>query len=180
MQNVYLARELWALVSRYPEGLPCIRCGQPAQYVQAFIAGGEAEARRVKGHFQRASAYCRTHAQSVAGRRRMPLVDTEEALFALIAALEAEAREAQQLREAAQQLREAAQLAEFGRILQLSGMKGRLYRLADGSPECEMNDGARIRPCCWAEGARLIDNRIADAPGGPGHSKDCPTHQHGH
>jgi len=175
VDSVYLARSLWPLISRYAEGSVCLKCELPAEYVQAVVVPGPSEQKPFTGHFRRASAYCRRHVQPVSRRRGIPCVDTEEGLLAIVAVR----RKAQQTHydelQAQQRAREQTQMAEFGRVLQLSGYKGRLYRLPDGSPECQMNDGTVVRPCCWREGVRLIDNRIGGRGAEPGHNKDCPT-----
>jgi hypothetical protein len=170
---VYLARSLWPLISRYADGSVCLKCERPADYVQAVLVPDARGRKPVNGYFRLASAYCRTHVQAVSRRRGIPCVDTEEALFAVVAARkQAQQAHYDELR-AQNAAREAATMAEFGRVLQLSGYKGRLYRLPDGSPECQMNDGTTVRPCCWREGARLIDNRVGGRTAEPGHNEEC-------
>lgn len=172
MISVYLARSLWPLVSRYADARRCVKCDAPADYVQAIVSAGNAE-RPVKGHFRRASAYCTAHIGPVAARRTIPCVDSQAELVALVCA-ERQALEANYARQRAEHAaREAAVLAEFGRILRLSGSRGRMYELADGSLECEFADGRRERPCCWREGGRLIDSR-AGGRLAVGHNEECP------
>lgn len=87
---------------------------------------------------------------------------------------------AEALRVAAEQesnARRAQEFAEQGRILTLSGLKGCLYELPDGSYVVQL--GGPTEPftpvCCRYQGIHLIDNRIRGKVGVPSHCEDCPT-----
>ncbi len=66
-------------------------------------------------------------------------------------------------------------LAEHGRLLRLSGSKGRMFELAGGALECELDSGERLRPCCWLEGGRLVESR-SHGMLAAGHNVGCPNH----
>jgi hypothetical protein len=67
---------------------------------------------------------------------------------------------------------EARRRAATGRELRLSGRKGEMYELADGSLVCALADGSEVTACCWARGSRLIDHR-AGGRSPSGHSPSC-------
>lgn len=71
--------------------------------------------------------------------------------------------------------RRAREFAEHGRVLALSGLKGRLYELPDGSFAVQLGDHtAPLEPvCCRFQAMHLIDNRIRGKVGVPEHSEDC-------
>lgn len=67
---------------------------------------------------------------------------------------------------------EAAALSRDGFILRLSGRKGQLVELPDGSLQCRMYDGATHTPCCWAAGTQFICGRSTESQAWD-HSPGC-------
>ena len=72
---------------------------------------------------------------------------------------------------------EAEQFEKFGKVLRMSGTKGRMFELKGGGYVCEMHDGAMIKSCCWFNGQHIIQHLHRGSVGVPQHTKDCPQQQ---
>ncbi len=120
------------------------------------------------------SAWCDSHVGDAAARRALPVVRTTEQYSALLAARRAaEQAAADEVRRRHAEA-EAQTMRAVGHVLRLSGSKGKLVELPDGSLTCLMHDGTQVQPCCGREAARIIDNRIGGRTPA-GHAEDCPT-----
>lgn len=77
--------------------------------------------------------------------------------------------------------RRAREFAEHGRMLVLSGLKGRLYELPDGTFAVQLGaHDAPLEPvCCRFQAIHLIDNRIRGRIGVEPHTAACPSRQTG-
>ncbi len=118
------------------------------------------------------SRYCDAHVEAAAKARGT----TTTADPAVIRAMQAEAAlihaEQEEQWMARARKYEADQIAETGMVLRWSGTLGRLYETAAGALLCRLADGREVTPCCWAEGARIIENRCRGRLVS-GHSPGC-------
>ena len=71
--------------------------------------------------------------------------------------------------------RTQAEFAARGRALRLSGYKGRMFEMPDGTYSVQLGndpDAPLQTVCCWNQGVRVIDNRVRGNM--PEHVEGCP------
>lgn len=177
MVSAFLSVNLLVFVGyKNPSPRCCLRCGASPGYVQ--INWPQYGLRRFFATWR--SSYCGKHMLEVNKRRRMPVLETEDEVRAFEKIHRDRAQEIGEQMEAEHKAREQKELDEHGRILRLSGYRGRMYELADESLEADViaeSDGTSecetIRVCCWKFGAWLIDNRIGGRRSPERHDIDC-------
>lgn len=167
-RKIYLACAQLVHFYRNPR-LPACGCGQPAGYVQMTLSAFRPE---LHGYACWKSSYCAECVDRPAKRRNMEVVNDETRLRQIYQDLWDAQRQAHELQRQEHAKQKAATMAEFGKVLAMSGFKGRMFEMPDGSLRCEMRDGTAIVPCCWLEGSRIIDNRIRDK-NASGHNANC-------
>lgn len=156
-------------------------CGEPAAWGAIWLPS---EGRMRPRLYRPGVLLCDRHAREKARARGIPLLATRSDYDRYLAetarfqrwheARVADARAAAQAQwQQEAQAREQEVLARDGRVLRLSGYRGRLFARSDGGLECELHDGTRVVPCCWLEGARLIDHRVGGRAAS-GHTPGCP------